>query len=179
MSSTLFSSLAPLLFASESTAIPLDSEFSQFVLSLSACFPFSLQLLSPCTYVEHQQLPRVRSAHSICPISLTTSLAFPNSTTTYPLGPAVTQAPTGSCSTNCTYPQYHLHYISWSQQYITATYTVETVVFVVNKKNNSTRTTTISNTEIDFAKIVRPTNTNSDGTVTASVVDNDGSTRIV
>ncbi|CAF9920003.1 MAG: hypothetical protein ALECFALPRED_001402 [Alectoria fallacina] len=62
---------------------------------------------------------------------------------------------------------------------ITATYTAETVVYIVNKKNNSTRTTTISNTEIDFGKIATPTNLNSDGTVTASVVDNDGSTRIV
>ena len=62
---------------------------------------------------------------------------------------------------------------------ITATFTAETVVLVVNRKTNSTRTTTISNTEIDFGKIATPTNLNSDGTVTASVVDNDGSTRVV
>ena len=63
--------------------------------------------------------------------------------------------------------------------YITATITAETVVLVVNRKTNSTRTTTISNTEIDFGKIATPTNINSDGTVTASVVDYDGSTRVV
>ena len=62
---------------------------------------------------------------------------------------------------------------------ITATYTAETVVLVVNKKTNSTRTTTISNTEIDIAGIAKPTNVNSDGTVTTSVVDNHGSTRFV
>ena len=62
---------------------------------------------------------------------------------------------------------------------ITATITAETVVLVVNRKTNSTRTTTISNTEIDFGKIATPTNINSDGTVTASVVDYDGSTRVV
>ena len=62
---------------------------------------------------------------------------------------------------------------------ITATYIAETVIVIVNKKNNTTRTTTISNPEIDFGKIVVPTNINSDSTVTASVVDYDGSTRIV
>ena len=62
---------------------------------------------------------------------------------------------------------------------ITATYIAETVIVIVNKKNNTTRTTTISNPEIDFGKIVIPTNINSDSTVTASVVDYDGSTRIV
>lgn len=61
----------------------------------------------------------------------------------------------------------------------TATYTAETVVLIVNKKINSTRTTTISNTEIDVASIAKPTNVNSDGTVTTSVIDNDGSTRFV
>ena len=60
---------------------------------------------------------------------------------------------------------------------ITATYTAETVIFIVNKKNNSTRTTTVSNTEIDFGKIATPTSLNRDGTVTASVVDLDGVTR--
>ena len=71
-----------------------------------------------------------------------------------------------------------MYQVFWVQMYITATYTAETVVLVVNKKNNNTRTTTISNPEIDFAKIATPTNLNSDGTVTVSVVDNNGSTRI-
>lgn len=131
--------------------------------------------------MEHQQLRRVRSA---CPsrsiLRLIISPAFfPNSTSAYPTRPAVTKAPTGTCSTNCTYPQIDMYHVLWVQMYITATYTAETVVLVVNKKNNSTRTTTISNPEIDFAKIATPTNLNSDSTVTASVVDNDGSTRIV
>ena len=69
--------------------------------------------------------------------------------------------------------------MSWSQMSITATYTAETVVLIVNKRNNSTRTTTISNTEIDFGDIITPTNVNSLGTVTANVVDNDGSTRVM
>ena len=131
--------------------------------------------------MEHQQLRRVRSA---CSSRSTLRLIlppafFPNSTSTYPTGPAVTKAPTGTCSTNCTYPRIDMSHVLWVQMHITATYTAETVILVVNKKNNSTRTTTISNPEIDFARIATPTNLNSDGTVTASVVDNDGSTRIV
>lgn len=62
---------------------------------------------------------------------------------------------------------------------VTETHIAETVVLVVNKKNNSTRTTTISNTEIDSGKIVVPTNVDSLGTTVTSVVDFDGSTRIV
>ena len=62
---------------------------------------------------------------------------------------------------------------------VTETYIAETVLLVVNKKNNSTRTTTISNTEIDSGKIVVPTNVDSLGTTVTSVVDFDGSTRIV
>ena len=62
---------------------------------------------------------------------------------------------------------------------VTETYIAETVVLVVNKKNNSTRTTTISNTEIDSGQIVVPTNVDSLGTTVTSVVDLDGSTRIV
>lgn len=49
----------------------------------------------------------------------------------------------------------------------------------MNRKTNGTSTTTVSNTDVDFDKIVTPTNLNSDGTVTASVIDKDGSTRIV
>ena len=131
--------------------------------------------------MEHQQLRRVRSAcssRSFLRLIISPALSA-NSTSTYPARPAVTKAPTGSCSTNCTYPQIDMSYVLWSQMLVTATYTGETVILVVNKKNNSTRTTTISNPEIDFAKIATPTNLNSDGTVTASVVDNDGSTRIV
>ena len=62
---------------------------------------------------------------------------------------------------------------------VTATHTVETVVHIVNKKNNSTRTTTIFNTEIDGRKIPTPTSINGDKTVTTSVVDYKGSTRIM
>ena len=85
----------------------------------------------------------------------------------------------GNCSNDCAYTLINLDYITWHQMEITATYVAETVILVVNKRNNITRTTTISNTEIDFGQIETPTSINSQGTVTASVIDNDGSTRIV
>ena len=59
---------------------------------------------------------------------------------------------------------------------ITATYTAETLLLIVNNQSNSTRTSTIRNTEIDFANITTPTNTNSDGTVTTSISLDDGVT---
>ena len=62
---------------------------------------------------------------------------------------------------------------------MTATYTLETVIHIVNQKNNSTRTETMTNHEIDLKKLPTPTNLNSDRTVTTSVIDYDGSTRIM
>ena len=59
---------------------------------------------------------------------------------------------------------------------ITATYTAETLLLIVNNQSNSTRTSTIRNTEIDFADVITPTNTNSAGTVTTSISLNDGAT---
>lgn len=59
---------------------------------------------------------------------------------------------------------------------ITATYTAETLLFVINNQTNSTRTSTIKNTEINFADIITPTNTNSAGTVTTSFSLDDGNT---
>ena len=130
--------------------------------------------------MEHWQLHRVRLAlfpsHALI---LTFSALFPNSTAVSLSRPAITQAPIGKCSSNCTYSVAHLTSFTWSQMSITETYTAESVVLILNKRNNNTRTTTISNTEIDFGKIVTPTNLNSYGTVTTSVIDNDGSTRIV
>lgn len=102
-----------------------------------------------------------------------------NSTAISPPWPGVTRAPVANCSNHCTYDPIVLWQMTWSQLDITATYTAETVVVIVNKKTNTTRTTTISNTEVDFSNITTPTNLNSDGTVTASVIDNDGSTRVV
>ena len=93
--------------------------------------------------------------------------------------PAITDKPVGNCSNDCFRDPIDLSVISWFQIPITATYIAETVVLIVNKRNNNTHTTIIPNTDIDFANISKPNNVNSDGTVTTSVVDNDGSTRVV
>ena len=129
--------------------------------------------------MKHPQLLRVRSRYPPCPIFALTSLALvPNSTTAYQPGPTVTKAPTGNCSNDCVYPLYALSYFRWLRMEVTETHIAETVVLVVNKKNNSTRTSTISNTEIDSG-VVTPTNVNSLGTKITSVIDYDGSTRMV
>ena len=130
--------------------------------------------------MEHQQLLRVRLArfrYAIC--SLKSSAFFPNSTATSLSGPTVTKGLAGTCPDNCFHQTVDFSVIHWFQMAITATYTAETVVLIVNQRTNSTRTTTFSNTEIDFATIAKPTNTNSAGTVTTSVVNDEGSTRFV
>ena len=102
------------------------------------------------------------------------SAILPNSTSNYTLTPAVTKAPSGNCSNNCAY-QLLSNSIVWFPKRIYTTHTVETVVLIVNK-SNSTRTTTISNTDVDLGGIATPRNLNSAGTVITSLVDNDGST---
>ncbi|KAK0517451.1 hypothetical protein JMJ35_000606 [Cladonia borealis] len=57
---------------------------------------------------------------------------------------------------------------------ITATYTAETKLLIINNQTNSTRTSTIKNTELNLANISTPTNTNSAGTVTTSISLYDG-----
>lgn len=59
-------------------------------------------------------------------------------------------AGTTGCPTNCTREIGPLGSITWTAKTITATVTAETLVYVVNKKNNSTRTETITNTEVDL-----------------------------
>ena len=121
----------------------------------------------------------MRSAYSSYPILTLTSSAFSSNFNPAYAGPAVTKAPLANCSSHCSYYAPRVTVLSWHQLPISATYIAETVIVIVNRKNNNTRTTTVSNTEIDFDKIVTPTNLNSDGTVTASVIDKDGSTRTV
>ena len=60
--------------------------------------------------------------------------------------------------------------IFWTQLSIATTITAETVVTVINNRTNVTRTTTISNTEVDLSQYTIPNNTNSAGTITTSVV---------
>ncbi|KAM0805456.1 hypothetical protein BDR22DRAFT_969163 [Usnea florida] len=59
-------------------------------------------------------------------------------------------AGTTGCPSNCTRNDEILGSVTWTPGTITATITAETLVYVVNKKNNSTRTETITNTEADL-----------------------------
>ena len=59
-------------------------------------------------------------------------------------------AGTTNCPTNCTREIGPLGSVTWTSKAITATITAETLVYVVNKKDNSTRTETITNTEVDL-----------------------------
>ena len=83
------------------------------------------------------------------------------------------------CSQNCIRSVQSLYTLIWQQMSLTATYTAETVLLVVNNQTNSTRTSTIKNTEINFADIITPTNTNSAGTVTTTIINGPGDTRTV
>ena len=60
--------------------------------------------------------------------------------------------------------------LSWQQKAVTATITAETVVLVVNRMYNTTKTTTITNTEVNLESYIRASNTNSAGTKTTAVV---------
>lgn len=54
----------------------------------------------------------------------------------------------------------------WRPLGITATITVETVILVVNRMSNTTRTTTVTNTEVDLRHSTLVSETNSAGTQT-------------
>ena len=140
-----------------------------FVVTLTLCFN-GASAAPPIT--AHRTLAMFDAENTFSAFS-------PNATATSPSGPAVTKAPATECSNKCTYTELNLFNITWVQQSITATHTAATVINIVNKRTNITRTTTILNTEVSFGNITKPANINSDGTVTTAVVDNHGSTRIV
>ena len=73
---------------------------------------------------------------------------------------------TTACSLSCLRDLVKIKSMTWSPQTITATVTAETIVFVVNKQLNSTRSLTITNTEVDLTNYTRISNTNSAGTQT-------------
>lgn len=124
--------------------------------------------LSPTKYV---------SDASLNVVALTMSAKFPNSTVTRPPGTAGTAGTAASgCGGQCWRDYQPIDYIQWIQMPITATVTAETLLFIVNNRTNSTRTSTIYNTDLNLADYTSPTTTNSAGTVTTSVVLRVGST---
>ena len=97
---------------------------------------------------------------------------------------ATTSIPNSQCSGPCYVTDWEYDSVSWTQTQIsTTTLTEATLVYIVNHKNNATRTSTIFNQEVVSQKALfppgtqaPPTNTNADGTITADVVVRDGST---
>ncbi len=117
------------------------SEFCYLALALNfiVAIPFSIATGVP--YSCRSRTPYRRHGHG-----LIKTAAFANSTkTTFP-----SAAGTTGCPVNCNRNIGPLGSITWTAKTITATITAETVVHVVNKKNNSTRTETITNTELDL-----------------------------
>ena len=72
---------------------------------------------------------------------------------------------------------FDMPYLAWKPFSVTATITAETIIHVVNKYNNNTRTETITNKEANPTEYKR-TDVNSAGTRVASISVWDGSKSI-
>lgn len=110
-----------------------------FACNLIATIPFSIATTSPypsrsrtvCWYNRHGLIRTATFTNS-------TRITFANA------------AGTTDCPISCYREVGPLGSVTWTGKTITATVTAETLVYVVNKKNNSTRTETITNTEVDL-----------------------------
>lgn len=95
-------------------------------------------------------------------LMLTRSAIYQN-----PSGASSWEAATTGCFNECYRSQQVVDYITWLQAGITATYTAATLLLVVNNRTNTTKNSTIFNTEVT---VVPPTNINSASTQTFSIV---------
>lgn len=103
-------------------------------------------------------------------LMLTRTAPFANST-----GAASFDASrTTGCPAQCTRDVEVISTLYWSQKSVTATITAETLMFVVNRMYNTTKTTTITNTEVDLSDYTAVSDTNSAGTRTTSFVTTSG-----
>ena len=117
------------------------SKFLSFALlcNLIITIPFSVATTIPYP-------SRSRRANSYHRHGLINIATFANSTRiTFPIA-----AGTTGCPTNCSRGVGPLGSVTWTSKTVTETITAETLVYVLNKKNNSTRTETITNTEVDL-----------------------------
>ena len=76
-----------------------------------------------------------------------------------------------ACAPDCVRDAGAFELFQWSTLPVSETITAATVITVINKRTNSTRVITETNSEINLDDYPRPTNTNSDGTVTVKVTD--------
>ena len=110
--------------------------------SLSFALVYSLIITIPfCIATAIPYPSRSRTAISCHRHGLITIATFANSTDA---------AGTTDCPTKCSREVGPLGSVTWTSKFVSATITAETLVYVVNKKNNSTRTETITNTEVDL-----------------------------
>jgi len=79
--------------------------------------------------------------------------------------------PLGTCVPNCTVWGIKEPVLYWTQRQIVTTIVAATVVFVVNDMTNSTRTTTVFNTNLHGYTL--PTDVNADGTRTIAITQYD------
>lgn len=75
-----------------------------------------------------------------------------------------------TCSPNCDLPTQAYSYVDWVQASIATTITAATVVLVVNNGTNSTRTSTVYNTELGGYTLP---DTNSAGTKVSTITQSD------
>ena len=109
------------------------------VCHLISAIPFSLA--TTIAYPSRSQTADSYQKHGLINIA-----TFANSTRiTFPNAAGIT-----GCPTNCSREVGPLGSVTWTSKYVTATITAETLVYVFNKKTNSTRTETITNTEVDL-----------------------------
>ena len=92
---------------------------------------------------------------------------------TRPTPPGIKPYPTNNatCSPSCVRNNGYLNYQYWGEIPVSTTITVETVVTIINRQKDTTRTTTISNSEVDLSNVTMPTDVNSAGTRTYLVTD--------
>lgn len=95
-------------------------------------------------------------------------------TRTSSLGAHPGGAATTGCPVSCRRKDEVISTLYWSQLSITATITAETIMVVVNSRSNSTRTTTLTNPEVDLKDYTPGTDLNNAGTRTTSVVVTSG-----
>lgn len=86
-----------------------------------------------------------------------------------------TNAITG-CPANCSRNFLASAFVDWQPVAITATFTAQTVILIVNRVSNTTRTMTVTNTEVDLRNSTVVSNTNSAGTQTTTISVRDGDT---
>ena len=106
--------------------------------SLIIIVPFSIATTIPYPSKSEPNTNHRYALIAVATFANSTRIAFPDA------------AETTGCPTHCSREVGPLGSVTWTSKTISATVTAETLVYVVNKKNNNTRTETITNTEVNL-----------------------------